>query len=171
MASKNEKLSNQSGLTIMEILVVVVILIILTMVAIFNYSGVTSSARDARRREDLSYLSKILAVYYLDHGFFPTYSTAGISPLSCYLTVYPRPECTGLLTELRGYSEKIPFDPSDQFLQGEEQCANGSCYKYVTSDPAHSISCVCANLDKPPADSHSPVCQVEGYNYCIQVSY
>lgn len=168
----NRLVSRQKGFTMAELLVTVVILIIITSVTVFYYGGLTSNARDVRRRADLNYLSKLLAVYYLDHGFFPTYNTAGVSPLSCELTLYPRTSgCNDLLSELRSYSAKLPFDPNDRYLQGSDQCLGGSCYQYITPDPAHSVSCVCARLENAEGVNNPPLCQSNGHNYCLQVSY
>lgn len=164
--------SAEKGFTLMELMVAVVILIIITSVTVFYYGGITSNARDVKRKVDLNYLSKLLVVYYLDHGFFPTYNTAGVSTLSCEVTLYPGESgCNDLLTELRTYSAKIPFDPSDKYLQDSNRCAGGSCYQYITPDPAHSVSCICARLENPEGRVNPPLCQSDEHNYCLQVSY
>lgn len=161
----------QKGFTLVELLITVVILVILASVTVFYYGGITSKARDARRVEDLDYLRKVLSVYYIDHGFFPTFKTVGIAPLSCEVTLYPDEGCSDLLTELRTYSAKIPFDPSDTYKQGPNQCDGGECYQYITPDPAHSVSCVCANLENPDNLGTSTACQSADHNFCLQVSY
>lgn len=166
------KYKKQPGFTLIELMIVVVIMLILsTIVAIF-VGGVTRSARDAQRKTDLDYMRKLLSVYYMDHGFFPTHQTAGISPLSCVITLYPSPECQGLLDELKVYSPKIPFDPNDKYLRkGDNYCENNSCYHYTTPDPAHSVSCICANLEEADSASTPPICQNTEKNYCLQLSF
>lgn len=161
----------QDGFTLVELLIAVTILIILASVTVFYYGGITSKARDSRRIGDLDYLRKLLSVYYIDHGFFPTSNTAGVRPLSCEVTLYPDEGCEDLISELRTYSQKIPFDPSDAFVKGENQCDEGNCYQYITPDPAHSVSCICANLEEPQPGGNSPICQSADHNYCLQVSY
>lgn len=155
----------------MELLIAVTILVILASVTVFYYGGITAKARDARRIEDLDYIRKVLAVYYIDHGFFPTITTAGISPLSCEVTLHTEGECSNLISELRRYSQKIPFDPADSYAQGAGKCSGGSCYQYITPDPGHSISCICANLENPNLAGSSTACQSADHNYCLQVSY
>ncbi len=155
----------------MELLVAVVILIILASVTMFNYGGITAKARDARRIEDLDYIRKVLAVYYIDHGFFPTLTTAGIRPMSCEVTLNADSDCAGLISELKVYSQKIPFDPADSYKEGPNKCEGGSCYQYITPDPGHSISCICANLENPETVPTSTACQSADHNYCLQVSY
>lgn len=162
---------NQIGFTLFELLIAVVILIILSSVTVFYYGGVTAKARDARRMEDLDYIRKVLAVYYIDHGFFPTLSTAGIKPLSCDVTLHTKGDCENLISELRVYSQKIPFDPADSYSESSDKCSGGGCYRYITPDPGHSISCVCANLENPETVTTSTACQSSEHNYCLQVSY
>lgn len=172
--SRVPKVSNgekKNGFSLVELLVAVTILVILASVTVFNYGGVTSKARDARRIEDLDYLRKVLAVYYIDHGFFPTITSAGISPLSCEVTLHAEGECESLISELRVYSQKIPYDPADSHSHGSDKCSGGSCYQYITPDPGHSISCVCANLENPDNVVNSTACQSADHNYCLQVSY
>lgn len=166
------RVNQQKGFTLTELLVVLVILAIMASIAIFSYIGVISSARDSKRKADLVFLQKLLTVYYLDHGFFPTYTTAGISPLSCKLTLYPdSPECVNLISELRFYSAKIPFDPSDSYRQGADNCQKGNCYDYITPDPAHSVSCICAGLEDGSSRNKPSACSGSTYNYCLQVSF
>lgn len=163
---------NQRGVTLIELMVVLVILAILVVSSIFSFSGIVSSARDAKRKADINFLQKLLAAYYLDHGFFPTAETAGVSPLNCQLTLHPvSPECVSLLSELKVYSPKIPFDPSDRYLTGENNCQNGRCYEYITPDPAHTVSCICAGLENATSDNKPPSCGNTQYNYCLQISF
>lgn len=161
----------QGGFTLMELLVAMVIVAILATVASFSFVGMVSSARDVRRKEDLIFLHKLLTIYYLDHGFFPTSQTAGVTPLFCKLTAFPTVECQSLLSELRSYSQKIPFDPSDTFSPGGSGCEGANCYDYITPDPAHSVSCICAQMERPTGVYKPPSCEDSNYNYCLQITY
>lgn len=161
----------QKGLTLIELLVVMVIIAILAVVTAFNFIGLTSKARDTRRKTDLDFFYKVLTTYHLDHGFFPTFQTAGISSLNCTITPFPTPECESLLSELRVYTQKIPFDPSDNSTPDHNDCSGASCYKYITPDPAHSVSCICAQLENTNEVRRPPSCNGAEQNYCIQVLF
>ncbi|MDQ3098430.1 MAG: type II secretion system GspH family protein [bacterium] len=65
------KKNTQKGFTLVELLIVVSVLAILTVMAMANYSGGTSKARDAQRKSDLRAVREALESYKLDKGSYP----------------------------------------------------------------------------------------------------
>ena len=62
MTKRNKKF----GFTLVELLVVMAIMAILTVVVTSSFKTVQIKARDSRRKNDLSSLSKALTMYYND---------------------------------------------------------------------------------------------------------
>lgn len=65
---------NKSGFTLVELLVVIAIISILTIVISSSFSSAQKKARDAKRKAELSSLTKALQMYYNDFGRFPVAS-------------------------------------------------------------------------------------------------
>ena len=64
--------SKRNGFTIVELLVVIVVIGILAAITIVSYSGITQRANEAVLQSDLDNASKILKMYQVDYGSFPT---------------------------------------------------------------------------------------------------
>jgi len=62
---------NQSGFTIIELVVVVIILCILGTLVALTYSGVQASNRDKKRQADIEMLQSQLEVYYAVNDKYP----------------------------------------------------------------------------------------------------
>ena len=60
------------GFTIVELLVVIVVIGILAAITIVSYTGLSSKANVSSLQSDLSSAKKQLALYYTDHGSYPT---------------------------------------------------------------------------------------------------
>lgn len=56
-------LSESKGFTLVELLVVVAIIAVLSVIGITVFTGVQKNARDARRKEDISSISKALEAH------------------------------------------------------------------------------------------------------------
>jgi prepilin-type N-terminal cleavage/methylation domain-containing protein len=69
------------GFTLVELMVVISIIAILGSVGASTYVGVTSRARDARRKQDLQQLKTALSLYYLDNQKLPNQVDCGSSGL------------------------------------------------------------------------------------------
>ena len=58
--------------TIVELLVVIVVIGILAAITIISYTGISNKASVSSLQSDLSNAKKQLALYYVDHGAYPT---------------------------------------------------------------------------------------------------
>ncbi len=67
--------SRQPGFTIVELLIVIVVIGILAAITIVAYSGIQDRAKYAREQSDISSLNKLINLYYVDNGSYP--STGG----------------------------------------------------------------------------------------------
>lgn len=67
------------GFTIVELLIVIVVIAILAAITIVSYQGIQARARDARRTQDVSTITKALEMYYIDNGQFPPGVVSGSS--------------------------------------------------------------------------------------------
>jgi uncharacterized protein (TIGR02145 family)/prepilin-type N-terminal cleavage/methylation domain-containing protein len=63
---------NFGGFTIVELLVVIVVIGILAAITIVSYTGISNKASVSSLQSDLSNAKKQLALYYVDHGAYPT---------------------------------------------------------------------------------------------------
>ncbi|MDK2899180.1 MAG: hypothetical protein PWQ10_367, partial [Patescibacteria group bacterium] len=73
MYNKNLNYNKTSpAFTIVELLIVIVIIGILAAITLVSYTGITSKANIATVQSDLSNASKKLAMYYAEHGTYPT---------------------------------------------------------------------------------------------------
>lgn len=63
------------GFTIVELLIVIVVIAILAAITIVSYTSLQERARDAKRKQDVSQIAKLLAIYELDNG--PMYTGSG----------------------------------------------------------------------------------------------
>ncbi len=66
----NLLMSKKSGFTLIELLVVIAIIAILSVVGVVVFKGVTTSARDAKRKADLNAISKAYEIKYTSTGFY-----------------------------------------------------------------------------------------------------
>jgi type II secretion system protein G len=62
---------NQSGFTIIELLVVIVVIAILVALTLPNLFGLQKRARDDARKNDLKNLQQALETYYNDNNAYP----------------------------------------------------------------------------------------------------
>ncbi|HEX3568157.1 MAG TPA: type II secretion system protein [Candidatus Saccharimonadales bacterium] len=63
---------NQSGFTLVELLIVIVVIGILATLVITTYSGIQSKARDTKRQTDINAIQGQLEAYYAQNGNYPT---------------------------------------------------------------------------------------------------
>ncbi|MFA5085972.1 MAG: fibrobacter succinogenes major paralogous domain-containing protein [Candidatus Paceibacterota bacterium] len=113
----------QKAFTLIEILVVIAIIGIISGLIIVTMSGATSSANDARRKNDISALKKAITIYSTLNGMtYPVQSTicnigapSGSSP------------CSTLAQAIAENLPTLPLDP------------NGQYYKYASDGTTYGI--------------------------------
>ena len=69
------------GFTIVELLVVIVVIGILAAITIVSYTGISSKAVAASLQSDLDNNSRLLKMYYVDYGAYPTTMSANCPTL------------------------------------------------------------------------------------------
>lgn len=69
----------QAGFTLLELMVVIAVIGILVTIASGSFVSSQIKSRDARRKSDLSNISKALELYYNDHGRYPPASAGRIA--------------------------------------------------------------------------------------------
>lgn len=90
---KGFTLSGAKGFSLLEILVVIAILGILAVTGIGTYTSSLGKSQDARRKSDLSTISKALESYYNDKGSYPgdlSVTNLCASDTNCYLKTTPK---------------------------------------------------------------------------------
>lgn len=70
--------TKNNGFTIVELLIVVVVIAILAAITIVSFNGIQARAQDTKRISDINSISKVLAMYKVDYGVYPTHDTHGI---------------------------------------------------------------------------------------------
>ena len=67
----NARQNNQSGFTLVELLVVVIILGVLSALAYPAYSAVVRRARYAEARQQMSSMAREVQIYHIENGSYP----------------------------------------------------------------------------------------------------
>ena len=104
--NKRVNFSEQSGFTLIEIMVVVVILGILAAIVVPRFLDKPDEARVTRAAADIEAIEQALAMFKLDNGFYPS-TEQGLEAL------VNKPE-TGRVPKKypeRGYLKNVPVDP------------------------------------------------------------
>ena len=111
-------MKNQKGFTLIELLVVIVIIGLLASIVMISMNNVRKKARDAKRKSDITQIQKALALYYDNHGGYPsedwcdssTGSCAGGCPCGGTDWDYAANRIAGSL-KADGLIEMMPIDP------------------------------------------------------------
>ena len=116
---------NQSGFTLIEIMVVVVILGILSALIVPNIIGRPDEARVTAAKTELQRIGSALELYRLDNGFYPS-SDQGLEALVSEPSGDPRPRSWSP----DGYLKKLPEDPWGQPYGYESQGRRMDVFSY-----------------------------------------
>jgi len=121
---------NNSGFTLIELIIVITILGILAALISGNFITSLKKGRDAKRKTDLGQIQKAAEMYYEDKGTYPASITFG-SKLC---------ETVNCVGGEKVYMQKIPDDP-----------ISGNSYQYetdVTGSYYRLFSCIENSLDE-----------------------
>lgn len=122
---------NQSGFTLLEIMLVVTIIALLLGTAIYKLSGNVEYARANRVAADIQSISTQLKLYESMNGFFPT-TEQGIQALVTQPSSDPQPQ--------RWYQlfKEIPKDPwNDVYVYLSPGRKNPTSYDLYSAGPDH----------------------------------
>jgi general secretion pathway protein G len=128
------KQQQNTGFTLVEVMVVVVILGVLAMLIVPRVVGRTDDARVAAARHDISALAQTLKLYRLDNGRYPT-NEQGLEALVAKPQRPPEP------TNWRPYLDKLPLDPW------------GNPYRYLNPGVHGEIDIFSLGADRQPGGS------------------
>lgn len=62
----------KQAFTIVELIIVIVVTAILASITMISFNNVQAKARDSERKSDIAALQKVLEVYYVDSGRYPS---------------------------------------------------------------------------------------------------
>ncbi len=77
MFSLKQKMRDQKGFTIVELLIVIVVIGILAALVVTTYSGIQAKARDSKRQADVKAIQTQLEAFYASNNYYP--ATADIN--------------------------------------------------------------------------------------------
>ena len=138
-------MKNNSGFTLVEILVVVTIISMLASVAAVSYSRFIKQSRDARRKADVEQIRAAAELYRNFKGTYPT-----------SLVFDGSGEIADGATK---YMTKVPSDP---LYTGPLS----TTYYYASADPYQDYI-LCAYLEGGSTTSLTVTCGPQNCNYCM----
>lgn len=136
-------MKQNSGFTIVELLIVISIIAILSSIGMTIYQSVNVKARDGIRKQDLNTLATTLEIYFQNKSQYPKVTTCETDP-----------ETSTFYQAIKGYiSQGVPKDPTTQ-----------EAYCYLSQDGLdYSICAKLENTSDP--DIISLACGSTNYNY------
>lgn len=127
-----------SGFTLMELLISVSIIAVLISIGIASYTTINKQSRDTRRKSDLEQVRSALEMYRADNGYYPSAGSGAWTAFS------------NLDTELvTTYLPAMPTDPkrTASYTYKATSVSGGNYYGY----------CLSAGLEsEDPTDSCTP---------------
>lgn len=130
----NLKKIQVKGFTLVELLVVIVVLGILVAISIIAYNGTQGRARDSRRQNDISEITKGLELYYLDNHKYPTSGGATVTTNTWNTTADG--SWTTFVNLLKPYMDNnVPSDPIST-PNANIMTPNGYNYAYFSNSSA-----------------------------------
>ncbi len=79
--------SKKNGFTIVELLIVIVVIAILAAISIIAYNGIRNRADNTSVQSDLSQVRKLMEVYKIDKGSYPTATDAELAKVSMKISL------------------------------------------------------------------------------------
>jgi len=139
----------QTGFTIVELLIVIVVIAILAAIVIVAYSGIQDKARYSAMQQDLSSLNKAIQLYYVDNGSYPFSGATGGNVIGTTLNI------PGLIPT---YIAKSPTMPNDGLggYYAYIWSTNGTNYKLVRLIPGGGIVLPAVEQSNPNPDTARP---------------
>jgi len=128
----------KKGFTLIELLVVVAIIGVLATVVLGALGDARSKSRDAKRKSDITQLSKILELYYLDNGSYPTTGSLNnvFGDSTCTgLTIVPDTNTENWIPGLvsGGYISSLPQNPAGSGYDfARKTLTTRACYMYAS---------------------------------------
>lgn len=124
------KKSNDSGFTIVELLIVIVVIAILAAITIVAYNGIQSRARDTKRASDLANIEKALKAYdTLNSGVRQTYGTGSYTS-NVHFGGWDASASTNWLAFLRDTNGQMPVDPKNTMATTDPSESGNFVYYY-----------------------------------------
>ncbi len=148
-------MKQQSGFTLLEVLVAAVIVIVLTAVGVTSYSAVTQKSRDARRTSDLEQVRSALEMYRSDNGYYPNAGNGNWTNISSL-------SAGGLVPS---FMQSIPADPRDTTNYYQYKATNvsgGNYYGYCLTAKFETLSVATNNCSPTTTLPNS------NYNYGLR---
>ncbi len=139
----------RKAFTLVELLVVISIIGLLSTIAVASLSSAQMNARNAKRKADLTQISKALELYRADNGAFPVAGgwRGNCSAYGGYPDTDPGSWIPGLVSG--GYMARLPRDPrSSQANQNysDVYCKNNpqnNCYLYISNGTDYTLLAYC----------------------------
>ncbi len=122
------KYKNQSGFTIVELLIVIVIIGILAAITIVAYNSIQERGRYSAIQQDINSLNKAIQLYYADNGYYPYSGTTSGNVSGSTLAI------PGLVPTYIAKSPTIPNDGIGGYY-AYIWASNGTNYKIVRLVP------------------------------------
>ncbi len=135
--------NNQSGFTIVELLIVIVVIGILAGLVLNTFNGIQARGRDTERKTDINAMHAQLEAYHADNGFYPT--TANMA------------STTWIDANLPGLDSEAVNDPSSgtyAYASTTASCDNATilCASYTLSADLEEDGQGASDGDSDPAD-------------------
>ena len=102
---------NQSGFTIVELLIVIIVIGILATLVLVTFTGIQQSARNTQRQTDIKAVASHLETYNAKNSFYPT-----VTDMNTAATI---------ATDLKGLDKESTRDPKAGTDAADYQFING----------------------------------------------
>ncbi len=156
-------LARSGGFTLVELLVTISILTILATIALISYGNIQRSARDARRKSDISNIQSALEQYHADQGYYPLFSascTDGSLSAGCALK---NPAAT------KTYMVKVPQETQPGITAYPYSPQPISCTNTVSNPATYCTNyCLYAIVENASSNVTASTCTTSTTQYQVQ---